>query len=82
MASKRQKYKCKESRKDKNSLCLMKYYTRLISVLQCYLSPFYLGHFFPLVQISDTLMTGQQHALEVCLDSMEVILSSLSLPLC
>jgi len=47
MASKRRKDEYKEKRKDKNSLCIMKYYTRLISVLHCYLLLFYLGHFSP-----------------------------------
>lgn len=82
MASKRQKDECKERRKDKNSLCVMKYYTRLISVRHCYLLLFYLGHFSPLAHISDTLMSGQQHALAACLGSMEVIVSSPSLPIC
>lgn len=78
MASKRWKDECKQ-RKDKNSLCVMKYYTRIISVLHCHLLLIYLGHFFCFVHISNTLMSVQQHALVVCLGSMEVFPS---LPIC
>lgn len=76
MASKRTKDGCKERRKDKNNLRIMKYCTRLISVLHCYLLLFYLGHFFPLVHISNVLMSGQQHPLAACLGNMEVIVNS------
>lgn len=82
MASKGQKDECKERREDKNSLCVMKYCTRLISALHRYLLLFYLGHFFPLVHISDALMSGQQHALAACLGSMEEMVSSPSSPIC
>lgn len=82
MASKRQKDESKQRKKDENSLCVMKYYTSLISVLHCYLLLFYSDHFFPLAHISGILMSGQQHALAACLGSTEVIVSSPSLPIC
>lgn len=47
MVSRRRQDECKERREDKNSLCVMKYYTQLISALRRHLLLFCLGHFFP-----------------------------------